>query len=56
MCAEQLILAIKLKDAILRKNDYLYKEENSLLAKRKLLEEMIRDGADLERCWNSRIA
>ena len=50
MSAEQLILAIKLKDAIPRKSDYLYKGENSLLAKRKLIEEMIRDGADLELC------
>lgn len=50
MSAEELILAIKLKDAIPRKSDYLYKEENILLAKRKLFEEMIRDGADLELC------
>ena len=55
MSVEQLVLAIKLKDAIPRKSDYLYKEENSLLAKRKLLEEIIRDRADLERCYNSRI-
>ena len=37
-------MAIKLKDAIPRKSDYFYKEENSLLAKRKLLQEMISDG------------